>query len=68
MYYDAKAVAAAPLCAAVADALESINKAATYGYVAPTFLPVSGASWSLGSQELNLLVLDVIAAGAHNQP
>ena len=68
MYYDVNAVAAAPLCKAVTEALESVTDAATCSSVAPTFLPVSGVSCILGSRELNLLVLDVIAAGAHNQP
>ncbi|KAG0586955.1 hypothetical protein KC19_2G130800 [Ceratodon purpureus] len=68
VYYDVNAVAAAPLCKAVTEALESVTDAATCSSVAPTFLPVSGVSCILGSRELNLLVLDVIAAGAHNQP
>lgn len=67
VYYDVKAVAAAPLRAAVAEALKGINEAATHGHVAPTFLPVCGAGCTLKSPELNLLVLDVTAAAGHNQ-
>ena len=68
MYYDAKAVAAASLRAAVAEALESVSGGATSGQVVPTFIPVSGASCTFESRQLNLLVLDITAAGAYSQP
>lgn len=64
VYYDAIAVHAAPLYTAVTKALDDFRIAEGCS-VAPTLIPVSGASFTLKIREL--VLFDVTAASTHLQ-